>query len=534
MTPQSWFIVTNTDNLKFFYDCCLITDRQAFPENSYMHDMQAERPTGYLPLFTEDNLTAAFAAAKSEDDNLTTCLLEIDANSIRFGAFFGQPKGSLSDQYEKVTDQSLDCFDGHEVLLPAPLPLTCLKSIVLEDAKNQKRLVKEFSNDFGECSTKLFKSNGKLFKKAKAEAKDENSLGLRGSDADAEVSVDNATISLESFEPRYINYKKLFAYGGALSLSFYQTKNGHYSSSLFESLSSLQLDGDGCSQLKPLLSWALSDSDESGDDLTNLYCAIFDLVSGENDFGTIRYKLLTLFENKVNLPPKYAVDVSGTAIRLRQLVDRTYEADIETYFAKLIAAFDSQENRESRGEGYYKVFMLCSMLFARDNPQTALLFYHQKFKEEDYFLIAVLFGLILGVRATPLRVSKINGLAEWVSFNMAKLAQSCDQSQVTFLKEAKIPDSIHKKYLKKTSSYKKQDALVKFIQFIAIDEGSAIKWTTPDKEFSMSSKGIEWPRRPTVYAEPNAELLEELMLVRTIEEADDLFDFNEALTILRS
>ena len=50
MTSSRWFIATNTENLKFFYDCGLIVDRQAFPNKSYMHDMQAERPKGFFAL----------------------------------------------------------------------------------------------------------------------------------------------------------------------------------------------------------------------------------------------------------------------------------------------------------------------------------------------------------------------------------------------------------------------------------------------------------------------------------------------------
>ncbi|MCB0739115.1 MAG: hypothetical protein KDC92_16515, partial [Bacteroidetes bacterium] len=77
MTSSRWFIATNTENLKFFYDCGLIVDRQAFPNKSYMHDMQAERPKGFLPCLSEDNLSEALKLAKSEDENLIACLVEI-------------------------------------------------------------------------------------------------------------------------------------------------------------------------------------------------------------------------------------------------------------------------------------------------------------------------------------------------------------------------------------------------------------------------------------------------------------------------
>ena len=82
MTSKRWFIVTNTDNLKFFYDCGLIVDRQAFPNNSHMLDMQAERPKGFLPCFSIDNLSDALKSAKREDENLISCLVEIELKNI--------------------------------------------------------------------------------------------------------------------------------------------------------------------------------------------------------------------------------------------------------------------------------------------------------------------------------------------------------------------------------------------------------------------------------------------------------------------
>ncbi|MBK7301068.1 MAG: hypothetical protein IPI79_12490 [Moraxellaceae bacterium] len=87
MTSPRWFIATNTDNFKFFYDCGLIVDRQAFPNNSYMHDMQSERPKGFLPCLSEDNLSEALKLAKREDENLTVCLVEIELKNIRFEHF---------------------------------------------------------------------------------------------------------------------------------------------------------------------------------------------------------------------------------------------------------------------------------------------------------------------------------------------------------------------------------------------------------------------------------------------------------------
>src|SRR5690606_25719666 len=133
------------------------------------------------------------------------------------------------------------------------------------------------------------------------------------------------------------------------------------------------------------------------------YSLIFNLIVGEYDLGTVHYDLLKLFENKEKLPPAFA-HVSGLAVRLRQLVERTYEYDLVVYFSKLIDAYESKE------KGSSKIYLLISMIFIRDHSETMLKFYHEQFTEEDYFLLAVFFGLIKGMSKTPLEIRKIDGL----------------------------------------------------------------------------------------------------------------------------
>ena len=515
MTSKRWFIVTNTDNLKFFYDCGLIVDRQAFPNNSYMLDIQAERPKGFLPCFSIDNLSDALKSAKREDENLISCLVEIELKNIRSERIYAQTRQLKAGEFESVGEDDFTKLDATEILLPSLLPLSCIKNIFLSDAKTQKEVVQEFSSAFGEFPSKFFSNNAKLFKDQKIASKD----------LELESDQYNDALSLEEIPERELNYTKAFAYGGALALSFYQTKNGRLSSDLFEMLASNTLEKKECSHLLQLVSWVFNNQNES--ELYLFYSLILDLIVGEDDLGTVHYDLLKLFENKEKLPPGYA-HVSGLAIRLRQLVERTYEDDLDIYFSKLIEAY------EAKAKGSSKVFLLISMIFIRDHSETMLKFYHELFTEEDYFLLAVFFGLIKGIGKTPFEIKSIEGLRDWVSFKMAELMHHSYPSSIVFEKEPFSPVLIHKKYFKKTSVPKKLDALQEFCKRFEFEEQEIIKWTlVPKDEYKVKSGTITFSKRPSLYAELDNDRLEQLMLVKSIKETDELFDFNKAFYSLK-
>lgn len=514
MTLSRWFMATNTDNLKFFYDCGLIVDRQAFPNNSYMHDMQAERPKGFLPCLSEDNLSEALKLAKREDENLIACLVEIELKNIRFEHFF--VKSRKSREFERVDKKGFTPIDAVEILLPSPLPLSCIKNIFLSDAKNQKRVVQEFTLAFGEFSKDFFKSDAKLFKEK---------LSPSDKDLASEPDPNRETVQLKDILDRELNYKKVFAYGNALFLGFYQTKNGRLSSELFEAFASNKLEEDKYHHLCPLASWVFNNQNESK--LALFYSLVFDLIVAEDELGTVHYDLLKLFENRTQLPPEYA-HVSGLAIRLRQILERTYEDTIDAYFSKLIKTSSSNEIWSS------KIFLLISLIFIRDHSETLLKFYHELFTEEDYFLFAVFFGLIKGIRTTPKEIKKIAGLRDWVSFKMAELMHQSNSGVIVFEKGPSSPALIHKKYLKKSSVPKIQDALQRFCSHIKVDEAEVIAWKlVPKDEYKVNSGAITFSKRPSLYAEVDNKRLESLMLVKSIKETDELFDFNAVFKIFK-
>jgi len=480
-----------------------------------MHDMQAERPKGLVPCFSMDNLSDALKAAKRDDENLITCLVEIELKNIKFKQIYVQTRKQKSNVFEDVREEDFTGIDAVEILLPSPIPLNYIKSIFLSDAKTQKVIAQEFGSDFGGFPAKFFNNNPKLFK---------DQLSPKGElELDSGLPVE--TVKLEDIPDRNLSYTKTFSYGGALSLGFYQTKNGRLSSELFEAFANNELEKDECCHLRPLVSWVYGHKNESELDL--LYSLIFDIIAAEDDLGTIQYDLLKFFDDKKRLPPDYS-HMSGLAVRLRELVERTYKDSLDTYLSKLIEAYESNVKWSS------KIFLLISMVFIRDHSETLLKFYHEQFSEEDYFLLAVFFGLMNGTGGAPLLIRKVDGLRDWVSFKMAGLMHCSYSSPIVFDKRPSSPVLIHKKYFKKSSVPKMQDALQKFCSRFEISEKKVIAWALTSKdEYNVKPGVITFSSRPSVYAEIDNKHLEELMLVKSIKETDDLFDFNEVFSMFK-
>jgi len=517
MTSQRWFIVTNTDNLKFFYDSNLIVDRQAFPAKSYMHDMQAERPLGYMPCFSKDNLSRALKSCKREDENLISCLVEVDLKKIEFDQVYIHAKSRKDHEFDFISWQDIDKQEADEILLPAPLPLCNVKNIYLPDAKSLKSVSQEFIASFGDFSSKFFSANAVLFKVKKDQPKelilDAGLLAL--------------STSLADIEDVSLSYTKTFAYGGALALGYYQTKNGRHSSDLFKAFSQNEFDKDKFPHLGSLVSW-LFDSEYENSELESFYFSIFDLIVGEADLGSVHFDLLKFFEDKERLPQSYA-HVSGLAVRLRQLIDRTYEGDLDSYFLKLIEAY------ESKGVGNSKVFLLISLIFVRAHSETLLKFFHDMFTEEDYFLSAVFFGMIKGVGSTPGKIRKIEGLRDWISFKMTELMHRSIAMPIKLTKGPSSPVLIHNKFIKRSAVAKTQDSLQKFSQHIAADEKEFISWTLNTKdEYAVRPGIITFSQRPSLRAEIDHDRLESIIIYKTIKETDDLFDFNEVFKIFKA
>ena len=132
MSANKWFLVTNTENLKYYFDCNMIVEMQAFEGDAYLRDIQAERPKGYITLNDQTNLTDALELSVSEDPNLESCIVEVDLSGLESASVYGRV---FEKQYEFGSLDQILRSDVDEILIPAPLPIGIIKTVFLKNAK---------------------------------------------------------------------------------------------------------------------------------------------------------------------------------------------------------------------------------------------------------------------------------------------------------------------------------------------------------------------------------------------------------------
>lgn len=520
MSTNRWFVVTNTENLEFFFHCGLIVDKQGFLGNAYMADIMQDRPAGYIPCFPQTNLWNALKVSKSEDDNLTECLLELDIKKIINISAFYRTNDLENEKFkpckiEEGFNENEQLFS--EILLPAPLPLSCVKKIILRDNKQQKSIRAKYELFYGENIGKSVTIEAKLFKELKTLA---NNLPFKPESDLAEQTNIGEQVPLRS-----LNYQKTFSYGGALSLLYYQTKNGRHTTGIFKKFSknnSQYEQDDNTWKLTALF----HTEPEKWDNGTNLYNEIISLIFNQHNIGEARYSLLELLKRE-GQPNFVAI--------LEAINDRTHQDSPDEIFRSII-----QSGNNKPDPGLTKYRLLLTMFFLRDNIETALKYYHSDFSEDDYSLFAIFFGAISGFIKTPEIIKCTHGLSMWISFKMATYMHSQinnnlsksdnDIHKPTLFSEPKKPILIYDKYFKVSATdHKLHDFYEWFSSKIINDPDSCFISWKQNEEYEQKRGGQFFKTRPKTKAEVNFLNLEKLITEKTIGDSNDLFSFNEII-----
>ena len=91
------------------------------------------------------------------------------------------------------------------------------------------------------------------------------------------------------------------------------------------------------------------------------------------------------------------------------------------------------------------------------------------------------------------------------------------------------------KYIKDTPNSKLHDNLQKFILFMGMNEQEVLSWELNTKEeYRVKGSAITFSTRPKLVAKVLSSNFEKSMRHRTIKDADELFDMNEALDIFKA
>ena len=513
---KKWYIATNTENLKHFIDYGLIIDKQGFTGTSYAVDAMQNVPEGYIPCFSAGSLFPALEKAKEEDENLSCCLLELDVKQIAEIMSCGglvQANDSIIYQKKDSIRELANSEDINCILLPAPLPFSCIKNIILQDDKTKKNIQDAYGKLFS-VKNISFKELLNLFKRPKNIK--ERPPELPNIEGKWEV------------EQRKIDYSKVFAYGGALGLLYYQTKNGRESTKIFKIFSDLVIEtsiNNDSESLKPFKNYLL-DTQASEDSIVNIYKLIMDKIINTTDASVARFNILSILKN-VDVSERYNSKCKVLAKRLEEIIERTIEIDAKTIFESII-------NKAYADDVEFKtITLMITMFFLRDNVETMLKYYHSELTETHYSLLAIFFGMSYGVVKIPGEVRKIDELSTWLSYKMAEYAHNIDEGNIVEFKEPAKPGLIYDDFIKTkiTRSYKLQN----FYHWLSMEfykredgkEQNLIKWGVPLEGNIEKGGTLTSYSRPQIAATIEIEILENY-IQQKIEE-DTLFDSNEII-----
>lgn len=506
MKNQRWFIVSSTENIKYFFYVNLIVDAQGFPKDSFYKDMQTAAPAGYILCCTQEKLSAAIQLAQTEDKNLKMCILELNFKYINFQHFF------YRDSHDNIYFATAS--GNGELLLPAPLPLQVIKTIFTQDENASLALQNEFANDIGVIDEIEFKPNSKLF--AVKEFFDPNITPWPTS----QVSVGKADKTCQEIQiqPRNLNYTKAFAYSGALALSFYQSKNGSDSEDMFTALKENKFDKKW-PDLQNLFSWCMDNidpHDQQGE--AQLYRLILDEISQEPDHGTIKFHIMNLIKAKNKLPEQLQY-VHQFADRLEKINDHTTDKSADQIFS------DIQEAAYTYPKWSKKIFLLLCMVFERDHTATMLKFYHQKFSQQDYMLLAIFYGFMFGIVKVPNEIKNIKNLRNWLSAKAAIFMHDRSQSKYSCEKLPAEPPLLRSKYIHDGTSNKLQENFTKLCKHLNFTETEFSSWELKTHtEYKVNGNTMTFSKRPIIKL-----IIDNAKLDSSIHELignDELFDFN--------
>jgi hypothetical protein len=148
--PARWLLATNQRNLLYMLAAGLVMSPKGFGEKYYGDTLRIF--PGWVPLFLDGVPSAPIEQSVSERNHLMPCLAEIDLSSLS-----GKVMAICGDCVTREV-KFPDEIDGTEqvLLVPAPLPISNLKSIIFETRADKVRCEAD-AQDFGNVPLSLFK-----------------------------------------------------------------------------------------------------------------------------------------------------------------------------------------------------------------------------------------------------------------------------------------------------------------------------------------------------------------------------------------
>ncbi len=148
--PIRWLLATNQLNLFYMLAAGLVMPPKGFGEKYY--DDTLRTFPGWVPLFSDGVPQASVELSTSERSHLIPCLAEIDLSALTGKVMAIGGEGVAR---EVGFPNEIDGTE-HALLIPAPLPVTWLKSIIFGTRDDKERCEVD-AQDFGNVPLSLFK-----------------------------------------------------------------------------------------------------------------------------------------------------------------------------------------------------------------------------------------------------------------------------------------------------------------------------------------------------------------------------------------
>ncbi|MGL1957962.1 MAG: hypothetical protein OCD00_11675 [Colwellia sp.] len=413
-TKAIWLLPTNTENLQMMLAQGLITDASGFV-GSYYKDVLNKCP-GYVSLFKNEVPGSALKLAKSEVASLISCIIKINLKDIILGdcihtrcdmddSFSNEganPKLLNSVPIPTLHGKKTIEVDYESILVQSPLPLSCIEEVIFSTKADLDEF-KNSSENVGNVSIKILK--------CKVDKKDfKNPVS----------SSDLFHNSFANLEHNLVEYNKAYSFGGLASLSLYFSKNGEKSANLFKSISKFTEDENHSLEYKWIYEYFFSNENIK----FQKWNAILDVLNNNKKRNDIEYK------NSI-------IEILNSSPKTQSIADFLtdyHRSKIEKSDAQIIEEFIDDYKEEPNK---FKIQLFLFMLFYKDSVEKLIKYTHASFREEDYALLGMLFGMNSSFIGLPKWLVEYEGVHLYISTLMANYAHKQADTGIQFKEPSK-------------------------------------------------------------------------------------------------
>ncbi len=394
ISQSKWFCATNTDNMRNIIAQGLITEPAGFTK--YYRDVLEIYP-GWIPLFKDKVPSEVLEKSISEDAGLKVCIVEFSLDMIH-GLVKAWGKTVSDDVESKYHQIDLDLKQLGEVevdtiFIPSPLPTSCIKKIIFP-SKEEKITFEKEANLFS--NVPLVDLNLKIDPKHFAN----NSTAECFFQLDLPEQVKN-------------NYPEIYAFGGMLTALFYFSKNGVISNNTYHSICNFTDITENVNTDIKLIAHYFQRNTSLESEKSKMYHGLLKVIINSRD---VKENIIAYLENLDNFEDDKskgrAKQLSNTLLKFESIVEKTASEqfhDAKTPLEKMLL-----------------------MLFLREETNELMEYSLEEFKELDYLLFAMVFGVRDKFIKMPKFLREFKNLQKHITSKMAAFAHQSLSSNITF------------------------------------------------------------------------------------------------------